>query len=51
MARKSETANSLPPSPANEEQVIAFLETHPDFLLHHPDLVGKLSVPSRFDGG
>jgi hypothetical protein len=51
MARKSEPADRLPPPPASEEQVVAYLQTNPDFLVRHPDLVTRLAPPSRFGGG
>lgn len=51
MVRKSDSANSAAVSPVNDEQVAAYLRSHPDFLLRHPDLVTKLAPPSRFDGG
>ncbi len=51
MARKSETADTPSQPPASDEQVVAYLQGHPNFLLDHPDLLGKLSPPSRFNGG
>ncbi len=51
MARKSESAKSQTPVPASEEQVVAHLRAHPDFLVRHPELVTKLVPPSRFQAG
>lgn len=51
MARKSETADTTSLPPASDEQVVAYLQNHPNFLLDHPDLLGKLAPPSRFNGG
>jgi hypothetical protein len=51
MARKSETADTTSLPPASDEQVVAYLQNHPNFLLDHPDLVGKMVPPSRFNGG
>jgi hypothetical protein len=52
MARKTESASSAaPPIELGDEQVVAYLRAHPDFLARHPELVTKLAAPSRFDGG
>lgn len=51
MARKTETADTPSLPPASDEQVVAYLREHPNFLLDHPDLLGKLAPPSRFNGG
>lgn len=51
MARKTEPLNGPPSPPATEEQVVAFMRRHPDFLKRHPELLLKLAPPSRFDGG
>jgi uncharacterized protein YigA (DUF484 family) len=34
-----------------DDQVVAFLRRHPDFLLRHSELLLSLSVPSRFEDG
>ncbi|PKU25430.1 DUF484 domain-containing protein [Telmatospirillum siberiense] len=51
MARKSETVDTTPPPPVSDEQVVSYLKDHANFLLDHPDLLGKLAPPSRFNGG
>ncbi len=51
MARKTETADTASLPPASDEQVVAYLQNHSNFLLDHPDLLGKLAPPSRFNGG
>lgn len=51
MARKTEPADTAPLAPVSDEQVATYLKEHPNFLLDHPDLLGKLTPPSRFDGG
>jgi uncharacterized protein YigA (DUF484 family) len=51
MARKSETATAAALPPASDEQVVAYLQNHPNFLVDHPELLGKLTTPSRFNGG
>jgi hypothetical protein len=32
------------------KQVAAYLESHPDFFAHHPDLLMRLAAPSRWSG-
>jgi hypothetical protein len=52
MPRKTSEPVSAPtPALPNEAQVAAYLSSHTDFLIRHPDLVGKLAPPSRFNGG
>ncbi len=51
MARKTESAKSPTPAPASEEQVAAHLRDHPDFFARHPELLGTLVPPSRFEAG
>lgn len=51
MARKSEPAPPQAQPPASEEQVVDYVRTHPDFLARHPELVTKLALPARFNGG
>jgi hypothetical protein len=51
MARKSETADTTSLPPASDEQVVAYLQNHPNFLLDHPEMVSKLAPPSRFNAG
>lgn len=51
MARKTETADTTPTTPVSDEQVVSYLKEHSNFLLDHPDLLGKLAPPSRFNGG
>lgn len=44
-------------APCDEQQVLAYLQDHPDFLLRHPQLVAHLTPPPRWptaveaDGG
>jgi uncharacterized protein YigA (DUF484 family) len=49
MVRKRDDA-ALHLAPPDERQVEAFLRSHPDFLVRHPDLLLALSPPSRWDG-
>ena len=37
-------------SEISEEDVIAFLRAHPDFLAHHPDVVAEMVAPGRWSG-
>ena len=38
------------PDGLTDEQVAAHLKLHPDFLARHPDVLGKLAMPSRWGG-
>lgn len=49
MARKRDDA-VLPVAMPEERQVEAYLQSHPDFLLRHPELTLVLSPPSRWGG-
>jgi len=49
MARKGDDLALSHPLPS-AEQVARYLRTHPDFLARHPDLLLKMSPPSRFAG-
>lgn len=35
----------------DEDRIVAYLEGSPDFLLRHPELLQRLTPPSRFGGG
>jgi len=50
MARKRDDAPAAEPLPS-EQQVVAFLRLHPDFLLRHTDLCRVLTPPSRWPEG
>ncbi len=47
---KPKTAEPTPQARATEEQVVAYLKRHPDFLAHHPDLIEFLTPPERQNG-
>lgn len=47
MACNDDAAQTALPS---EDQVAAYLRTHPDFLLRHPDVAVRLSAPAREQG-
>ncbi len=51
MSRKTESAGREVSPPATEDQVIAFIKTHPDFLTRHCDLLARLAPPSRYGAG
>ena len=51
MVRNSETASPLIDPALTEEQVVDYLRDHPDLLARHPELLGKMTPPSRFAGG
>jgi uncharacterized protein YigA (DUF484 family) len=48
MARKTETADSVSPPQLDEDQVVAYLTLHPDLLQRRPELLTRLTPPSRF---
>jgi uncharacterized protein len=51
MANDAEPTTVLsPPVDPSTEEVIAYLRAHPDFLVHHPDLLGILLPPPRDQG-
>lgn len=47
---KPNTAERPPPPRPTEEQVVAYLKRHPDFLAAHPGLVEVLTPPERQNG-
>jgi uncharacterized protein YigA (DUF484 family) len=51
MGRSSETANPPAEHPIGEEQVVEYLRAHPDLLARRPELLAKMTPPSRFSGG
>lgn len=51
MAKSGEPAAEGRPQAVTEEQVVAFLKDHPDFLTRHPEMIAKMAPPTRFDGG
>lgn len=48
MARKTETADHRPPPHLDDDQVVAYLTAHPDLLQRRPELLSRLTLPSRF---
>jgi len=48
MARKTETADTGPPPHLDDDQVVAYLTAHPDLLQRRPELLSRLTLPSRF---
>jgi uncharacterized protein YigA (DUF484 family) len=48
MARKTESADQGNPPQPDEDQVVAYLNAHPDLLLRRPELLTRLTPPSRF---
>lgn len=50
MARKTETADHGTPPQLDEDQVVAYLTAHPDILQQRPELLTRLTLPSRFGG-
>jgi uncharacterized protein YigA (DUF484 family) len=49
MARKTETADQGTTPQLDEDQVVAYLNAHPDLLHRRPELLARLTPPSRFE--